>query len=91
MSGDLRALGFCICLNFEMPSWTDVALKAICGWLDGIGYLCAGYAKSTQSCEMSRIWRINPCKKLEGWGKKSGLTQIFAKSSIVLGKFELLN
>ena len=49
MSGDLRALGFCICLNFEMPSWTDVALKAICGWLDGIGYLCAGYAKSTPS------------------------------------------
>ena len=28
------------------------------------------------------------CKNLEGWGKKSGRTQSFAKSSIVLGKFE---
>ena len=29
-------------------------------------------------------------KKLEGWGKKSGRTFSFAKSSIVLGKFEQL-
>ena len=29
-------------------------------------------------------------KKLEGWGKKSGRTHSFAKSSIVLGKFEQL-
>ena len=27
-------------------------------------------------------------KNLEGWGKKSGRTHSFAKSSIVLGKFE---
>ena len=27
-------------------------------------------------------------KKLEDWGKKSGRTHSFAKSSIVLGKFE---
>ena len=25
-----------------------------------------------QSCKMSRIWRIYPCKKMEGWGKKPG-------------------
>ena len=24
-----------------------------------------------QSCEMSRLWRIYPCKKSEVWGKKS--------------------
>ena len=29
-------------------------------------------------------------KKLEGWGKKSGRIHSFAKSSIVLGKFEQL-
>ena len=29
-------------------------------------------------------------KKLEGWGKKFGRTFSFAKSSIVLGKFEQL-
>ena len=29
-------------------------------------------------------------KKLEVWGKKSGRTHNFAKSSIVLGKFEQL-
>ena len=29
-------------------------------------------------------------KKLEGWGKKSGRTHSFAKSGIVLGKFELI-
>ena len=28
---------------------------------------------------------------MEGWGKKSGITQSFAKLSIVLGKFEQLN
>ena len=28
---------------------------------------------------MSRIKRIYPCKKLEGWGKKSGETHRFAK------------
>ena len=29
-------------------------------------------------------------KKLEGWGKKSGRIHSFAKSSIVLGKFDQL-
>ena len=29
-------------------------------------------------------------KKLEGWGKKSGIIHSIAKSSIVLGKFEQL-
>ena len=29
-------------------------------------------------------------KKMEGWGKKSGRIHSFAKSSIVLGKFEQL-
>ena len=29
-------------------------------------------------------------KKLQGWGKKFGRTFSFAKSSIVLGKFEQL-
>ena len=29
-------------------------------------------------------------KKLAGWGKKSGRTHSFAKSSIVLGKFDQL-
>ena len=29
-------------------------------------------------------------KKLDGWGKKSGRIHSFAKSSIVLGKFEQL-
>ena len=44
-----------------------------------------------QSCKMSQIWRMYPYKKLEGWGKKSGGPFSFAKSSIVLGKFEQLN
>ena len=35
-----------------------------------------------QSCEKSRIWRKYPCKKLEGWGKKSRRIHSFAKSSI---------
>ena len=43
-----------------------------------------------QSCEMSRIWRIYPCKILEGWGKKSEGICSFAKSNMVLGKFEQL-
>ena len=43
------------------------------------------------SDEMSRIWQIYPCtKKLEDWGKKSGRINSFAKSSIVLDKFEQL-
>ena len=29
-------------------------------------------------------------KKLEGWGKKSGRTHSFSKSSIVVGNFEQL-
>ena len=29
-------------------------------------------------------------RKLEGWGKKSGRINSFAKSSIVLGKFDQL-
>ena len=32
---------------------------------------------------MSQIWLIYPCKKMEGWGKKSGRIHSPAKSSIV--------
>ena len=49
-----------------------------------------GGARLVQGCEMSRIWRIYPCKKLEGWGKKSEMIDSFVKSSIVLGTFEQL-
>ena len=54
------------------------------------GHISFGIFPLGQSCKMSQIWQIYPCKKLEVWGKKSGRTQNFAKSSIVLGKFEQL-
>ena len=43
---------------------------------------------SIQSWEMSRIWWIYLCKKIEGWGKKSERKHSFAKSSIILCEFE---
>ena len=40
-----------------------------------------------QSWKMSRIWRIYPCKKMEGLGNR---IYSFAKSSIALSKFQQL-
>ena len=56
------------------------------GTLDGQAWTTTSRKKReiNQSCKMSWIWRIYPCKKLEGWGKKSGRILSFAKSSIVL-------
>ena len=50
-------------------------------------------------CDQEHITRVAKChgyggyirvRKLEGWGKKSGRINSFAKSSIVLGKFDQL-
>ena len=44
----------------------------------------------TRVAKCHRYGRYIRVKKLEGWGKKSGRIQCFAKSRIVLSKFEQL-
>ena len=51
---------------------------------------CANASSNTANAKGKASWWIYPCKKLEGWGKKSGRKHSLAKSSIVLGKFEQL-